>query len=329
MASIKKYRDSWRAQIQVKDVRESKLFATKGEAQVWAGEREAQLRRMADTGIDTDKTCKDAFDRYLTEVSTHKRGGRWEEIRLNAIQSHVISGKVLGDIRVSELTSEMLGKWRDERLKTVAGATVNRELNLLSHIFTTARREWKWIKESPTTDVRRPKGSPPRDRRISEDEIERICLALGYAESVSNKSEAVAAAFLFAIETAMRAGEICGLTWGDITGSVAHLPMTKNGSKRDVPLSARAVELLGQLPKGDPGDACFGITTASLDALYRKAKERAGIEGLTFHDTRHEAITRLAKKLNVLELARMVGHKDLRMLQIYYNESAHEIAKRL
>ena len=329
MASITKQKTGWRVQISVKGTRDSGTFATKGEAQAWAVEREAQMRRMADTGINTDKTCQDAFDRYLQEVSTHKRGERWERIRLGAIAQHKLGAVTLGEIKLSDVTPDLLGKWRDERLKTVAGATVNRELNLLSHIFTTARRDWKWIAASPTADVRRPKGAPPRDRRISDDEIERLCFALDYSGSVQTKSQAVAVAFLFAIETAMRAGEICGLTWADISGRVAHLPMTKNGSKRDVPLSARAVSLLEQLPAGAPTDSCFGITTASLDALYRKAKGRAQIEGLTFHDTRHEAITRLAKKLNVLELARMVGHKDLRMLQIYYNESADNIARKL
>ena len=73
----------------------------------------------------------------------------------------------------------------------------------------------------------------------------------------------------------------------------------------------------------------FGISTASLDALFRKARERSCIEGLTFHDRRHAAITRLAKKLNVLDLTRIVGHRDLRMLQVYYNESAKDIAAKL
>lgn len=329
MASITKQKTGWRVQISVKAQRDSGTFATKAEAQAWAVEREAQMRRMADTGVNTDKTCQDAFDRYLTEVSVHKRGARWEGIRLGAIAKQKIGGVGVGDMLLSDMTADLLGKWRDQRLKTVAGSTVNRELNLLSHVFTTARREWKWIAASPTADVRRPKGTPPRDRRISDDEIERICFALGYSGEVTNKSEAVAVAFLFAIETAMRAGEICSLTWANVHDDVAHLPLTKNGSKRDVPLSGRAIELLDQLPKGKPTDACFGVGASSLDALFRKAKGRAQIEGLTFHDTRHEAITRLATKLNVLELARMVGHKDLRMLQIYYNESASNIAKKL
>lgn len=179
------------------------------------------------------------------------------------------------------------------------------------------------MKESPTGNVRRPGNPPPRDRRISADEIERICLAPGFEEEpIRTKSQAVAVAFLFAIETAMRAGEICGLKPEHINHRVAHLPMTKNGTKRDVPLTKRAVELLSFLPKQPKGQASkplFTRSAPSLGAMFYKVKAACLIEEMTFHDTRHEAITRLAKKLNVLELARMVGHRDLKMLQIYYN----------
>jgi integrase len=99
--------------------------------------------------------------------------------------------------------------------------------------------------------------------------------------------------------------------------------MTKNGQSRDVPLSARALEIWKMVPEG------FGLNAPILDALFRKAKKNAGIEGLTFHDTRHEAITRLAQKLDVLDLARMVGHTNVKQLLTYYNPTAEDIASRL
>ena len=55
----------------------------------------------------------------------------------------------------------------------------------------------------------------------------------------------------------------------------------------------------------------FDLSTVSLDAMFRKCRQKAGVEGVAFHDARHLAITRLARKLNVLELARMVGHRDI------------------
>jgi integrase len=115
----------------------------------------------------------------------------------------------------------------------------------------------------------------------------------------------------------------------DVAGRVATLIETKNGTKRKVPLSPRAVALLELLPPPKENGTVFGLTAKSLDALFRKAKTRAAIDDATFHDTRHLAITRLAKKLNVLDLARMVGHRDLKQLQVYYNETAEEMAKRL
>ena len=106
-------------------------------------------------------------------------------------------------------------------------------------------------------------------------------------------------------------------------------------ARREVPLSTEALRILEQLRTNDPSCAnapsqsVLGVKSASLDALFRKAKARAGIDGLHSHDSRAEAITRLAKKLDILSLARMVGHRDLRMLQVYYRESAEDLAKRL
>lgn len=90
---------------------------------------------------------------------------------------------------------------------------------------------------------------------------------------------------------------------------------------------APSVPLLKLLPQN--GDRVFGLQSRQLDSLFRKARDKAGIADLHFHDSRHTAITRLAQRLPILDLARMVGHRDLRMLQVYYNPTAEEIASRL
>lgn len=330
MASITPHKKGWRAQVRCRDQRDSAVFSTKAEAKAWASERETTLRRASKEGINTEKTVKDTFDRYAKEVSPSKKGGDWEITRLAAIERHKVGRDALGDVLLHELTADMLGRWRDLRLADgVSGSTVNRDFALLSHVFTTARREWKWIVTNPLSDVRRPPSAQPRDRLISDEDIAKICQSLGFTGEVRSKSDRVAVAFLFAIETAMRAGEICALRRSWLHGSVARLPAiaNKNGIKRDVALSSRALELLKLLP--EDGDEVFGMTSAQLDALFRKGRNKALVGDLTFHDTRHLAITRLARKLSILELARMVGHRDLAMLQIYYNETAEEIAKKL
>jgi integrase len=123
----------------------------------------------------------------------------------------------------------------------------------------------------------------------------------------------------------MRAGEICGLRAQDITGRVAHLEKTKNGHARNVPLSSRALEILAQLPKGEA--TLFNVPSASMDALFRKAKARAMIDDLHFHDSRREALSRMAKKVDVLTLAKISGHRDLRILSnVYYQTDMGEVA---
>lgn len=201
-----------------------------------------------------------------------------------------------------------------------------REWTLLSHACSVAIREWKWLKVNPFSGVKRPPEPRPREATYSDDQIERLQHALG--EDPATATGRTCLAFLFAIETAMRAGEIVGLTWArvDLDRRVARLEMTKNGTGRDVPLSQEACRILRLLPQTDP---VFGLNSKTLDALFRKGKARALIEGLTYHDTRHTAITRLAKKIDVMSLARMVGHRDLRQLQIYFNPSAEDMAKKL
>lgn len=285
-------------QIAIKGTRESKTFSTKAEATSWAAERETEIHKQVTTGIDARKTCGDAFDRYGREVPIRKKKTQWEQTRLAFIGGQLVGGQPPRDVLLNALTSDMLGQWRDKRLNVdkVAGSTINRDFSLLSNVFQVARKEWKWMRASPSTDVRRPKDPPPRDRRILDDEIDMITLASGFCETEVRKvSQRVGLAFLFAIETAMRAGEICNLRPPNINGAVATLEDTKNGSRRQVPLSPRALELLGFLPKVDADKSIFELTEASLDANFRKMRAKTTIKVLTFHDTRHEAITRLAR----------------------------------
>jgi integrase len=229
-------------------------------------------------------------------------------------------------ITMGKLTAQDFASWRDARLRKVSPATVSREMTLLSSALNVARKEWGLISTNPISDVRKPTSPPHRDRLITPKEMEKLELIAG-ADLGQGLARALHA-FKFAMETAMRAGEVVALEWArvDIERRVARLDMTKNGTAREVPLSSEAIRLIEELPRCDP---IFNLTSQTLDTLWRRLRDRAGVTNLTFHDSRHIAITRLSRKLDVLALARMVGHKDLRMLSIYYNESAEELAKRL
>ena len=183
------------------------------------------------------------------------------------------------------------------------------------------------ISGNPISDVRRPQEPPARTRLPSAEEIERLRHVAG--EDLTKAQGRAWHAFLFACETAMRAGEIVGLAWEriDLEKRVAHLPQTKNGYAREVPLSSEAVRLHKALPESDPA---FGLTSVQLDAIWRKVRDKAAADGLRFHDSRGEALTRLARKVDVLTLARISGHRDVNLLlRVYYRETSADIAKRL
>jgi integrase len=325
MASIRKRGARWRVEVWVAGKRRSSSHLTKAAAAAWALEQERHLR-TATGDAPLAGTLGDLLRRYRREVSPKKRSARWEMQRLEALCADPVAAVALADLGPPHLAA-----WRDRRLQAVSAAAVRRDLNLLSNALRVAWREWHWLASNPLADVARPAPPPSRDRRVTDEEIGRLRLSCGEQddEVIVTATQRVAIAFRLAIETAMRAGELVGLTWDrvDLQSRVATLPRTKNGTARRVPLSSAAVALLERLPKG--GSTCLGLTGRQLDALFRKVRDRAGIVDLHFHDSRHEAITRLAQRLDILDLARMVGHRDLKMLQTYYNATAEEIAERL
>lgn len=319
MASFRKSGKGWRAEVARKGVRMSQVFGTKTEAKEWAARQEYLI--LNQEIVQSRRTFGEVLDRYAREVSPGKKGARWEQIRIEKLRKDRIAQMTLSDLKPSDLAA-----WRDTRLKEVSAATVRREMVLMSGVLTQARKEWGLIKDSPMADVRKPTPAGARDRRPSTEELERLSHVAG--DDVRTVTARVFKAFLFAIETGMRSGEIIGLTWDrvDLEARVCHLDRTKNGTSRDVGLSSEAVRILEALPETDP---VWGLTSSQADALWRKICKRAKVENLHFHDSRHEAITRLAKKLDVLSLARMVGHRNLSELMTYYNESAADLAKRL
>lgn len=332
MATYRKTSTGWRAEVCIGGIRKSKTKPTKAEARAWAADTEHALRQQGE-GVSSTHTLAQVFVRYEAEISEHKKGARWEQIRFRAWRDLPLSRVRLIDLRREHIEDYIAQRLRgDSTQPGVKSSTVNRELNLLSHCLTQARR-WRLMAHNPMDDLQRPRNPPHRDRRVLPREQEAILLALGYSETVPVKTQMQRAAscFLFALETAMRAGEICGLLPEhiDLDARTAYLPDTKNGYARSVPLSTEALRILKRQEPWLPGKPIFRLSAGTLSSLFKRGTDRSGVEGLTFHDSRHEAITRLAKKLDVLDLARMVGHRDIKQLMTYYNKTAAELALQL
>jgi integrase len=303
MASIKPYGEKgWRAQIARRGVRDSQIFTSKGAAVAWAGTREAEI--MAGVRGDIPNlTVKALLDRYKREVSKDKKGRRWEEIRLDALQRDR-----LASVRLRQLDTPHVSEWQQRRLEAVSGASVRRERNLLNNVFEIARKEWKWLAKNPFEGVRRPKDGKARKRIASQAEIAKLTAADGSMSRV----------IVWALETGMRAGEIAQPP--EVAGRVATLRDSKNGEEREVPLSDKALEVW---------QGGFGMTAGSISTLFARRCDALGIKGLTFHDLRATAATRLCKRLNPLQLAKMFGWKDLKQAMTYYREATEDVAKLL
>jgi len=319
MASIQRRGSAWRAELYKDGRRESNSFPTKAQAVKWAMLREAEL-----TGPRLpENTVRDALRRYGEEVAPKHRGAKWEKARLGLLERDP-----LADVRLPILRHTDLAEWRERRLAQVSTGSVRREMSLLQSVFKSCRKDWGWLDSDPIKDVDRPRAPASRKRRVSQEELDRLVLALGYNGGVPSKAgHRVALSFMFALETAMRAGEILSLTWAHVAAKSVTLPITKNGDLRRVPLTVRAREIIALLPKD--ADTVFNLDAGTRDVLFRRARDAAKIENLHFHDSRAEAIWRLSKKLDVLELARIIGHRDMRSLLIYYQIDADDLADRL
>lgn len=326
MASIKSHPSGgYRAFICVSGIRESKVLKTKRDAQQWAAMREAQLSEDVKKSPAEKHTLRGLFEKYRDEVSPTKRGARWEVVRINLF----LRDPVLPlDSPVGKLDVEHLVAWRDARLKQVSPASVLRESKLISSMLEFAKREWRWISENQMTGVRKPSSPPHREVVISRQQIHAMLKALDHCSGpCKSTGQATARAFLLALRTGMRAGEITKLAWEHVKDDYCILPVTKT-RPRQVPLVPQARRVIESM-RGWDKKLVFGLSPQTLDATFRRHRDRAGLSGFVFHDARHTAATWIAHQIDVLDLCKMFGWSNPKQAMVYYNPSASEIAKAL
>ena len=325
-------------------------------------------------------TLDEALSRYEQEVTPGKKTASGEKSFIRIWKATPLAKHTMATIRSTDIA-----KLRDCWLKDgYAPATVVRRLALLSHVFNVARKEWGMESlVNPIEAVRKPRVEDARSRRLAtqtplindgklvnahasrrteDGELERVARA--------SKSRLLPLIVIIAVETAMRRSEIAALCWEhvDFVRRVAHLPRTKNGSPRDVPLSSKAVAALLVLQnlrdkdcrstqethnadtsrQIDQSSYCvIGMRCDAITRAFERSVKRARIAyedecrvqskpidknfliDLRFHDLRHEATSRLANIFPMHELTKITGHKDPKMLMRYYHPDAEYLAKKL
>jgi len=278
-------------------------------------------------------TVKDLFEKYRDEVGVSMKG-RNEVGTLNRL----IRDCEFMRLRADRITPNDIREWRDARAKQVQPASVQREKNTISAVFTYAIKECNApMRENPCHLVSTLKGSDKvRTTGWSSEDVAKYLKACEWSEDKAPVAgrDYVGWAFLLALETAMRIGELCLPTVADFHSDeqYIHLRDTKNGDERNVPLSVKAIKYFTVLCQNkNPGDKIIPLKADTLGEYAYDVRKKAGLTHLVFHDTRRTATTNLSKKLsNVLELAAVTGHRSLKVLQkTYYSPVPADLASKL
>ena len=333
MASIREctYKDGrpfFRVEVRLKGFPPQRAsFRRKTDARRYAVHTEAAIRegRYFKTNESRKHTLSDAIKRYRESLVQSKEALRHKSAQLRWWD------KELGYYTMADITPALLSERRDKLMKKRAPATVIRYLAVMSHLLSTAVKEWGWIEHNPMLKVARPKEPRGRVRFLSDEERELILQACKESEC-----KPLYLIVVLALSTGMRQGEIMNLRWPDIdlerNRIVLHI--TKNGERRVVPLAGHA---LGEVQEHSKvrridTDLLFPGRKHNRPFFVRepwmKAVKKAGIEDFRFHDLRHSAASyMLMSGASLGEIAELLGHKTLQMVQRYSHMSEPHSAK--
>lgn len=347
MATLKERANgSWQAVVRRKgQPAQSKTFDYRKDAEAWARDVENKMDRgiFADRSEVERMTVGELVDIFMVDFAPNHYRVREDGKEAFRYQCQHLKD-ALGVYSLAALDQKIIKKYRDDRQKpaikkyksgmekvVVAGAsTVRKEMYLLSKILGFAEKELELVlpKGNPVLKVQMPAEGKARDRRLNADEWKRL-----EAECLASRNVYLWPAVEFAVESSTRQGEILQAKWSqvDLVRGTIHLPKTKNGEARTVPLSPRAIEILKNLPRSIDGTV-IPVQRMTLYHVFKAAVARAEIKDFTFHDLRHEGLSRLAERgdFSLLEMAAISGHKTIQVLKKHYiHLEAENLAKKL
>ena len=301
----------------------NKTFETRADAEAWARQIESEMDRgvFVSRAEAEQYTLKECLDRYIEEYTPRLKYGHREAARAKALQEYPLAERIMATIRAKDIADFR----REREAEGVGGNTVRLDFALLSKLFNFARSDWGMESlQNPVTLAAKPKVPKGRERRLEEGEEEKLLQAA---------SPLFRAILLFALETAMRREEIATLRWKNVNvkSRCVYLPETKNSEPRTVPLSAAAIDILQNLPRGESGQYVFGMSADQITDTMKRVRAKAGLSDLRFHDLRHEATSRLFENtdLDVMEIRSITGHKTMQMLARYTHLRTARLADRL
>ena len=203
----------------------------------------------------------DLLTRYKDTITPTKRSAEVETYIIGAFLAHGLAG-----LSLRQLSASIVAQYRDKRLKKVKPGTVRQELGVLQHCFEVARSEWGIpLALNPVSQIAMPQASKPRNKRPTPEEIETLLAGCGRGRSLL-----MAPIIRFAIETAMRRGEIVAVRWAEVDAQrkILHIPVTKNGHPQTIPLTPTALEILAALPSDN--DLVFPVSGNAIRLAWQR-----------------------------------------------------------
>lgn len=329
MATVnKRPSGKWQAIVRKEGRSQSQSFTMRADALRWAREIELQAERSQLQHAPTQATDRMTFgvvlEKYRDSVTSLKRCADNETYAINGF---LRSCPKLANRQIDKLTTADFVAYRDHRLKLMKPATVVRELGWMQHAIDIACADWgqKLREDNPIKRVRRPRIDNRRERRLQSGEWQALLHAVNEARTPFMKP-----LLKLALSTGMRRGELLSMQWKhlNLDRRTVFLPRTKNGHARTVPLGPLAVSTLAKLPRTT--SRCVPLSGNSVRLAFERLRRRAGIHDLTFHDIRHEALSRFVESdLSLAQVQMISGHRDLRMLMRYTHLQTDDIVAKL
>jgi integrase len=270
------------------------------------------------------KDQKRAVPTYASLAAQHIEHAKTYQKRPDTTES-VINRHIVprfGKLRLDEITQQDVTKWLAEKRDSgLAPATVEKLRVTLGRSFALASC-WSVPggEHNPVRGISRPKFSNARERFLTPAEAVRLHKAV--TESSNPQLKNIVGLLLL---TGARRGELLQAKWQDVDveRKAWHIPDSKNGTARYVPLSQAAIDLIKQLPRAD--DCPWLVPNletmkpfVSIKRAWDTARTEAGLAGLRLHDLRHAAASFfISGGTDLFTVGKILGHADYKSTMRY------------
>lgn len=327
----------------------TKTFKTKASALAWVNAQEKNL--LDGAPLLTKEKERFTFAVAIEDYEKHRKyDSPTERYRFQQIKED------MNDLAVVNLTAEKLSAyikmWQTSTVPPPKNKkktdTTPRKPRLYSastvrKIYFSIKKIVEWhsgFRNYPTNNIFKIVPAPPaneeRSRRLQDGEEQRILDAIN--KMYANKEE-LRTAFLVALETACRAGEMLKFTWSDVDFKTRSIKipkgMTKTKKYREVPMTSICFKLLKEHEhtknEKDPRVFWQWKDSHALNQRFKVVLKNADLKDFRWHDLRHEATSRFFERttLRDTEIAKITGHTSMVTLMRYQNLRTNNLAEKL